>query len=110
MPHLPRLSLLSLLSLFPLSFGARQEIFAFYVIENNEIWRHFDWNVTTTVAVFGAGQTPPELVSLAHSHGAKVVRGVDFDKTQLTNITARGEFVEKTVNKVWNPLPLAAEK
>ena len=92
------LSALDLPALAASPAAGKKEIFAFYITETNETWQHFDWNITTTVAVFGI--PPVGLVTMAHSHGAKVVRGIDYPKNQLTNATARSEYVANTVSDI----------
>lgn len=78
-----------------------KEVVAFWVVKPNDTqWKNMLdlTNLTTTVAVFaGADGVPADLVCYAHRKGVRVVRGVDFDKAQLTNESARAQFVSGTV-------------
>ena len=47
------------------------QVFVFSVRNDESHWKHFDWDVLTTVVMFG--YLNQSLMCLAHSHGVKVV-------------------------------------
>jgi len=69
------------------------EVFAFVLPCNSTEWLKYDWNALTTVSVVGwEDQT---FLCHAHNHGVRVVplAAGGYPADQLTNATARTEFV-----------------
>jgi hypothetical protein len=75
------------------------QIFAFQVDQNN--YPHYDWQLVTTVAATTDAFTYG-LMCYAHSHNVRVVYLVDFPKAQLTNATARTQWVNQWLMAVRN--------
>jgi len=67
------------------------ELFAFMHQCNASTYEKFDWARLTTISLLNFFDE--ELLCHAHSHGVKVVGFADYPKAQLTNATARQEFV-----------------
>jgi len=72
------------------------ELFAFMHQCNNSVWGKFDWQKLTTISLLNFFDE--EVLCHAHSHGVKVVGFADYPKAQLTNVTAREEFVAAKVD------------
>jgi hypothetical protein len=66
----------------PVALPPRPEVFAFHVTGNSNsiYWKTYDWDIITTLAVFGSIDT--DLMCYAHSMGAKIVLGVSFDNVR----------------------------
>jgi len=72
------------------------ELFAFALLPCERwVWEQFDWATLTTLAV--VGEEDQDLLCHAHSHGVRVVpMARDYPAPdQMTNATARGEFVAR---------------
>lgn len=55
----------------------------------------YDWSQVTSVAF----NDNPELMCLAHSHGARVIMSASFDAAILANATARAAWVQAHVQQ-----------
>jgi len=71
----------------------KPELFAFVLQCERAEWEKYDWEALTTVSV--SGFEDQQLLCHAHSYGVRVVplAGADYPADQLTNTTARAEFV-----------------
>eukprot|EP01006_Ploeotia_vitrea_P014682 TRINITY_DN39999_c0_g1_i1.p1 TRINITY_DN39999_c0_g1~~TRINITY_DN39999_c0_g1_i1.p1 ORF type:complete len:368 (+),score=8.62 TRINITY_DN39999_c0_g1_i1:42-1145(+) len=78
---------------------SRREIFAFHVDhQHNYDWkRTINWTEVTTLAVFGLPPYASELLCWAHQRKVRIVRGVGFPNSQIPNVTARLQWITKTV-------------
>eukprot|EP01089_Gocevia_fonbrunei_P013710 TRINITY_DN3570_c0_g3_i1.p1 TRINITY_DN3570_c0_g3~~TRINITY_DN3570_c0_g3_i1.p1 ORF type:complete len:360 (+),score=61.54 TRINITY_DN3570_c0_g3_i1:105-1184(+) len=80
----------------PLTTPPRKEILAFQVTAPN--WQKYDWDVLTTVAVFT--NLDSEMLCHAHEKGVRVVLSAEYPVTQLSNATAREEWIKQQVELV----------
>jgi Di-N-acetylchitobiase len=76
---------------------ADREVLAFNPSQEREEWEAMDWEQLTTIASF-TWPVSDELYCHAHSHGVRIVKCVDFDATQITNATARSQWVAGILN------------
>lgn len=76
------------------------EVFAFWTGADDWESPSWDWNKTTTIAAFTSNPVPVALVCKAHANGARVVKGADFPKHQLSNATARSAWVNAQIDVV----------
>ena len=70
---------------------------AFMVAKTN--WRFYDYSQLTTLVIC-TDDFDPQLVCLAHSHQVRLVWLVNFDVHQLSNATARQQWIDTKVKKI----------
>lgn len=76
----------------------KKEVFAFVVKCDASVWGKFNWSKLTTVAL--ANFYDAELVCHAHQHGVRVVKLGDFPTKQLSNVTARRNWIKVQIGDV----------
>lgn len=76
----------------------KTEVFAFVVKCDASVWGKFNWSKITTVGL--ANFYDAELVCHAHQHGAQVVKLGNFPTTELSNITARKNWINTQLSDV----------
>jgi len=81
----------------PINRTAEKEVFVFSVRNDESHWKHFDWDVLTTVVMFG--YLNQSLMCLAHSHGVKVVMLANNNKKTMLSPKLRKEWVDDIVEK-----------
>ena len=81
----------------PLQIGPRHEKVAFMVSKSN--WRSYDYSQLTTIVIC-TSDFDPQLVCLAHSQQVRLVWIANYDVSQLSNATARTEWINVQVDKV----------
>ncbi|GFR64363.1 Di-N-acetylchitobiase [Elysia marginata] len=84
----------------PITDTTRKEVFAFTVHDQERHWRFYDWSKVTTVVMFN--YLSPELMCLAHSHGARAVLLGRPDKKTLFSKQRRSQWVQQKLQDVWN--------
>ena len=81
----------------PVTREGPENVYAFHTT-GTENWRGYDWDIITTVCVFG--DIDPELLCHAHANNARVTFGSGgLDVPQWTNDTAVDEWVNASVGK-----------
>ncbi|CAF3315015.1 unnamed protein product [Rotaria socialis] len=81
----------------PLQTGPRHEKVAFMVSDSN--WRSYDYSQLTTIVIC-TNDIDPQLLCLAHSRQVRLVWIANYDVKQLSNATARTEWVNRQVDNV----------
>lgn len=76
----------------------KKEVFAFVVKCNASVWGKFNWSKLTTVALANFYDT--DLVCHAHQHGVRVVKLGNFPTDQLSNKTARKEWIKLQTSQI----------
>ncbi|KAK3589262.1 hypothetical protein CHS0354_008326 [Potamilus streckersoni] len=76
----------------------RKEVFVFSLQSQNESWRFYDWSKVTTIVT--VGYMGFDVMCYAHKHGARAVIIGSMPKEQLTNKTARENWIESQLHVV----------
>eukprot|EP01111_Echinosteliopsis_oligospora_P002293 TRINITY_DN1336_c0_g1_i1.p1 TRINITY_DN1336_c0_g1~~TRINITY_DN1336_c0_g1_i1.p1 ORF type:complete len:259 (+),score=45.55 TRINITY_DN1336_c0_g1_i1:42-779(+) len=80
----------------PITTVHEKEMFVFQLEDNS--WQDYDWNIVTTLAVFG--KYDPQMVCKAHSEDARVVFNANFPVDQLTNVSAIEDWATSQVQRI----------
>ncbi|KAJ8300284.1 hypothetical protein KUTeg_021803 [Tegillarca granosa] len=75
-----------------------QCIFIFSLNNKPEIWSKYNWTKITTIVM--VGYVSPEVMCFAHKHGVRAVIINSFPTNQLTNATARSDWVQTQLKLV----------
>ena len=62
-------------------------------------WKHFDWDVITTIGFFGS-LDEGQLIGMreyAHERGVKLVKGVGMEDDQVVNATYRSQWIDQQI-------------